>query len=310
MRTLEDLIKLYIDDCIYMKGLSCKSIKAYKIDMKQYSVFQADNKIWYTKETVELYIKKLYQDYKPKTAKRKIACLKSFFHYLEVEDYIEVNPFHKIKIKRREAIVLPKTIPASIILKMLNQVYHILGQDNQSEYSKRNAIRDAAVMELMFATGVRVCELCTLLPKDIDLKSKMIKVNGKGSRERYIQITNKNVQSILKIYKKLFDDEIERCGYFFVNNRGNRLSEQSARFMVNKYAKQVGADIHITPHMFRHTIATLLLEEDVDIRYIQELLGHSSITTTQIYTHISMNAQKKILSKKHPRNKMNINIDI
>lgn len=162
----------------------------------------------------------------------------------------------------------------------------------------------------MFTTGVRVCELCTLLPDDIDLKSKMFKVNGKGSKETYIQITNKNVQLVLKIYKKLFANEIEQCGYFFVNNRGNRLSEQSVRFMIDKYEKQVGADIHITPHMFRHTIATLLLEEDVDIRYIQELLGHSSITTTQIYTHISMNAQKKILSKKHPRNKMNINIDI
>lgn len=290
-----------------MKGLSDKSIKAYSIDMKQYEKFQ-DNNEWCTKEVIEKYIKQLYQNYKPRTAKRKIACLKAFFHYLESEDYIDASPFHKIKIKRREAIVLPKTIPVSIVSKMLNQVYQDSELENKSEYFRRNAIRDAAAMELMFATGVRVCELCMLLPDDIDLKSKMIKVNGKGSKERYIQITNKNVQAILKTYKKLFADEIEQCGYFFVNNRGDRLSEQSARFMIDKYAKQVGSDIHITPHMFRHTIATLLLEEDVDIRYIQELLGHSSITTTQIYTHISMNAQKKILSKKHPRNKMKINV--
>lgn len=97
---------------------------------------------------------------------------------------------------------------------------------------------------------------------------------------------------------------------YFINNRGNKLSEQSVRFMVNKYTKLVDANLHITPHMFRHTVATLLLEEDVDIRYIQEFLGHSSITTTQIYTHVSLNAQKKIFAKKHPRNKLKIKTDI
>lgn len=102
--------------------------------------------------------------------------------------------------------------------------------------------------------------------------------------------------------------EIERTGYYFINNRGDVLSEQSVRFMIKKYARLADPNIHITPHMFRHTVVTLLLEEDVDIRYIQELLGHSSITTTQIYTHISMNAQKRILTKKHPRNKLKVNI--
>lgn len=310
MRTLKEYIKLYMDNCIYMKGLSDKSIKAYSIDMRQFSDFQAEGDTWYSKETIERYIKQLYQNYKPKTAKRKIACLKAFFHYLETEDYIASSPFHKITIKRREAMVLPKTISVSTVSKMLNKVYFASEREDKSEFFRKNAVRDAAVMELMFATGVRVCELCTLLPDDIDLKSKIIKVHGKGSKERYIQITNKNVQSILKTYRKLFSDEIGRCGYFFVNNRGDRLSEQSARFMVDKYAKQAGSDIHITPHMFRHTIATLLLEEDVDIRYIQELLGHSSITTTQIYTHISMSAQKRILTKKHPRNKMNVKSEI
>ena len=310
MQSLNEFVNLYIDDCVYMKGLDKKSIKAYTIDMTQYLKFQDSDYNWFKKETIEQYIKMLYQKYKPKTAKRKIACLKAFFHYLELEDYIETSPFHKIKIKRREAVVLPKTIPVSIISKILNQVYKASEQENKSDFFKSNAVRDAAVIELMFATGIRVCELCTLLPDDIDLKSKMIKVHGKGSKERYIQITNKSVQTILKKYRKLFKNEIEQCGYLFVNNRGNRLSEQSVRFMIDKYAKQIGSEIHITPHMFRHTIATLLLEENVDIRYIQEILGHSSVTTTQIYTHISMNAQKKILKKRHPRNKLNISANL
>lgn len=162
-------------------------------------------------------------------------------------------------------------------------------------------------MELLFATGVRVHELCNLRINDVDLKNKHIKVYGKGAKERYIQITNRDVVSALRRYQKEYAGKINETGFFFINNRGRKLSEQSVRFMVDKYAKSVNAELHITPHMFRHTVATLLLEEDVDIRYIQEFLGHSSITTTQIYTHVSLNAQKKILSKKHPRNKLKVN---
>lgn len=308
MLTLSDAIEKHISDCVYMKGLSEKTIKAYRIDLRQFKESQADNDAWCSKHYIESYIKHLYQSFKPKTAKRKIACLKAFFHYLELEELIEVSPFRKIKLKRMEPQVLPKTIPADTITKMLNLVYNNYSNENRSAYFIRNTIRDAAVIEMLFATGIRVHELCNLKPQDIDLKQKVVKVYGKGSKERFIQITNKNVIAIFKAYIKLFARQIKSCGYFFINNRGNRLSEQSVRFMIDKYAKQIDSDIHITPHMFRHTLATLLLEENVDIRYIQELLGHSSITTTQIYTHISMNAQKRILSKKHPRNKININI--
>ncbi len=306
MLTLQELIKKYLDNCTYMKGLSDKSIKAYSIDLRQFADNLSAEPDWVKKENIENYIKLLYQKYMPRTAKRKVACIKAFFRYLEIEEILEPNPFHKIKIKRREAMVLPKTVPINVVTRILNKIYSVASEEGHSDYFYKNTVRDAAVMELLFASGVRVGELCTLLPDDIDLRSRVIKVHGKGSKERYIQITNKNVQIALKNYRKLFADEIKKSGYYFVNNRGNRLSEQSARLMVGKYAGLVGSDIHITPHMFRHTIATLLLEEDVDIRYIQELLGHSSIITTQIYTHISMSAQKRILTKKHPRNKMRV----
>ena len=120
-------------------------------------------------------------------------------------------------------------------------------------------------------------------------------------------LINKDVQKLIRKYCNKFNDE---NGFLFINKLGNRLSEQSVRNMITKYAEQCGITQHITPHMFRHSFATLLLEEDVDNRYIQQMLGHSSITTTQIYTHTSISKQKSILTSKHPRNKLNINNQI
>ena len=129
---------------------------------------------------------------------------------------------------------------------------------------------------------------------------------GKGAKERMLQIGNKCVLSALQVYRDSFEYQIIKSNAFFVNRLGNQLSEQSVRFMIVKYAAAAGIDLHITPHMFRHSFATFLLEEDVDIRYIQRLLGHSSITTTQIYTHVTAKKERDILLSKHPRNKLSI----
>lgn len=159
-------------------------------------------------------------------------------------------------------------------------------------------------MELLFATGMRVSELCSLGPTSIDLINGVIKIYGKGSKERIIQISNPAVLSAVCAYNNVFSPLIQDTGWFFVNRLGNQLSAQSVRNVINAYTELAGIEQHITPHMFRHSFATLLLEEDVDIRYIQQLLGHSSITTTQIYTHVTSKKQRDILATKHPRNKI------
>ena len=259
------------------KRLDEKTQKAYKIDLEQFCALTfstATTEI--TSETIEDYIAKLHQQYKPKTVRRKIASLKAFFHYLEYKNIIVQNPFSKIQIRFRDPVILPKTIPLHTVEIFLSTIYK-QRRTAKTDYQKRNALRDAAVIELLFATGMRISELCALKNNDVNLFDGIILIYGKGDKERRIQIGNDAVIRILKEYKKDFQSEIQNCNHFFATQSGKTLSDQSVRRMINKYASLACIDLHITPHMFRHTFATSLLEADVDIRYIQEMLGHSSI---------------------------------
>lgn len=297
--------KLHIDEflnyCRYHKKLSDKTIRAYKIDLSQYGVFSNE----LSKQALWDYIEYLNKKYKPKTAKRKLATLKAFIHFLLLQDLIDFNPFDKLETTIKEPLLLPKTIPLGVIAKLISFSYQQI-VFAKSDYQIRSAVRNTAILELLFATGARVAEICTLRSDNVDLLGNSVKFYGKGSKERIIPIENFAVLSILRKYHSLFEKEIPDSGYFFVNKLGRRMTEQSVRNMINFYCKKCGVDMHITPHMFRHSFATLLLEEDVDIRYIQRMLGHSSITTTQIYTHVTSAKQKEILKTKHPRNKLNI----
>lgn len=297
--------KLHIDEflnyCRYHKKLSDKTIRAYKIDLSQYGVFSNE----LSKQALWDYIEYLNKKYKPKTAKRKLATLKAFIHFLLLQDLIDFNPFDKLETTIKEPLLLPKTIPLGVIAKLISFSYQQI-VFAKSDYQIRSAVRNTAILELLFATGARVAQICTLRSDNVDLLGNSVKFYGKGSKERIIPIENFAVLSILRKYHSLFEKEILDSGYFFVNKLGRRMTEQSVRNMINFYCKQCGVDMHITPHMFRHSFATLLLEEDVDIRYIQRMLGHSSITTTQIYTHVTSAKQKEILKIKHPRNKLNI----
>ena len=287
--------KLHIDEfmnyCRYHKKLSDKTIRAYKIDLSQYGVFSNE----LSKQALWDYIEYLNKKYKPKTAKRKLATLKAFIHFLLLQDLIDFNPFDKLETTIKEPLLLPKTIPLGVIAKLISFSYQQI-VFAKSDYQIRSAVRNTAILELLFATGARVAEICTLRSDNVDLLGNSVKFYGKGSKERIIPIENFAVLSILRKYHSLFEKEIPDSGYFFVNKLGRRMTEQSVRNMINFYCKQCGVDMHITPHMFRHSFATLLLEEDVDIRYIQRMLGHSSITTTQIYTHVTSAKQKVVLS--------------
>ena len=225
---LQEKVKPYLEYCTYRKELDTKTIKAYRIDLTQF--FSYVQSAEPEKETIEQYITDLHKKYKQKTIKRKIASIKAFYSYLEEEELVEQNPFRKIKVKFKETIILPRIIPREEIEQLLNYIYASLSSLSGIQY--KYSLRDAAVIEVFFATGARVYEISNIRAENINLNSGLIRIMGKGGKERYIQISNTAVLDILRKYYAENEPEIKKSGYFFINNRGNRYTEQSIRLML------------------------------------------------------------------------------
>lgn len=310
---LEEVMNDFLLHCRVEKNLSSHTIKAYQLDLNQFfNYLFVNGKVMdmkkIDKQVLRDYLHQLQGTNKVKTIKRKIATLKALFTYLEFEDRIPVSPFRKMRIKIKEPLQLPGVLTLNEIKILFRAVYNVKQACiDTASYTYKSIVRDIVVLELLFATGIRVSELCNLKKGDVNIEQKYIQVNGKGSRERVIQVCTKDIIRIMKEYTNLFHPPGSGFSYFFINRLGSRLSEQSVRFMIKKHAQLAKIKKDVTPHMFRHTFATLLLEEEVDIRYIQQLLGHSTINTTQIYTHITRHKQKEILTTRHPRGSFKVN---
>lgn len=294
----------YLHVCEAQRELNDKTVKAYRIDITQFLDYLTGNQLSLDKKGINYYLDYLHEKYRQRTVKRKIASVKAFFSYLEYEEKIENNPFNKVRVQFKEEQLLPRSVSQEIIEELLKYMYQQKENDELSVWKRRLILRDICVVELLFMTGMRISELCELHRDSIDLSKGIIRVYGKGSKERIIPIGNTKVLQLLQEYREKFQKEIE--GNFFVNRYGEALSTQTVRLMLRHYTKEAGIEQHITPHMIRHSFATLLLEEGVDIRIIQQLLGHASIVTTQIYTNVASEQKKKILETYHPRNQMSI----
>jgi integrase/recombinase XerD len=302
---LTEGIEQFLFHCRYEKNLSPKTLKAYSIDLRQASEFlagqlpstdlQALDKV-----ALRLYIKTLFTGLAEKSVKRKVASLKALFHFLEREDLIAVNPFRKMDVRIKETRRLPRSLSLPDLKRLFHHLYEAKQSTPAATLPYRTLIRDIAVLETLFATGARVAEVCHLKHEDVDLAQGRIRILGKGARERLLQLPEQDARAALLDYQALWLDPTASNPFFFHNRLGQRLSEQSVRTMLSRHATQSGLTRHLTPHMLRHSVATLLLEQGVDIRYIQHFLGHSSITTTQIYTAVTETSQAHILSK-HPR---------
>jgi len=297
----------FLFHCRYEKNLTDKTLRAYAIDLTQFlSFLQREAALVepadIDRTALRAYLKLLAELHKPKTVKRKVATLRAWFNFLEFEDRITVSPFRKMNVK----ITLEQRLPVTLTLvemgALFDCLYRYMDPDAPLTAGQRKTlIRDIAVIELLFATGMRVSELCGLDQTGVDLASGAVHIWGKGRRERVAPLTDQRVLAALARYGRAYAEEMALAEPFFFNRRQGRLTEQSVRLLVAKHVDEAGIRKKVTPHTFRHTLATLLLEQGVDIRYIQSLLGHSAITTTQLYVKVNQESQRRILEARHPR---------
>lgn len=303
---LNDALVVFNYHCTYEKNLTEKTLKAYSIDLNQFKDYKNYHDIVvnkFNKQHIKDYVKSLYdRELKAKSIKRKVACLKVFFNFLMYEDVIEISPFTKMKLAIKLPLTLPKPIDMKDIRSLLKYLYSYKSSiENKKSFEYKWLVRDIAVVELLFITGIRVSELANLKPKNIDINKGIVFIFGKGRKEREIQICNKDVKKSLNEYYKLYKNEIAQIDYFFINKFKKQFSEDSVRYMLTKYEKICGIKNKITPHKFRHTVATELFYAGADVYTIQKILGHTSLSTTQIYTKVNNKHQKKVLETKHPR---------
>ena len=301
MAGITSCIITYMKLCEKQKRLAANTLRAYNIDMRQFTDFLKEKGIEsveaseITKEILKVYIDRLQEQYAPRSFKRKVASIKAFFNHLEFEDEILVNPFRKMRIKIKESKELPKVIKKHEISLQLNHAYQ-QAAGAKTAYQQFYSARMVACYELLVNTGMRVGELCRLTMDAIDFDNGSVRIWGKGSKERIVYITSEVAMKSLQCYRQLREQLSTPSNYFFINWRRNRMREDAVRSYIRRIADEL-LKKRITPHMFRHTFATMLLEKQVDISYIQALLGHSSIKTTQIYLHLCNASIRDVLIK-------------
>ena len=286
----------FLDSLFIEKGLSKNTVNAYKSDILDAFKWALDNyKISLKKiksHEIEQYVAFLFnQKLKSNTVNRKISALKAFFIYLYKRGLIEDNPVGDIQTPKQE-----KKLPISI---SENDVEILLNAPKEDSFI---GSRDKAMLELLYATGIRVSELINLKFSDIDLSRSIIKVLGKGSKERLVPF-GESANEYLRIY---FEMRVERninrsIQNIFVNTRGIKISREAFWHRIKIYSKEIPSNINISPHTLRHAFATHLLNRGADLRSVQLLLGHSDLSTTQIYTHIAKQRLSDALKKHHPR---------
>ncbi len=281
------LIHLISSYCEYLeieRGLAYNTILAYRSDLYSlvnfFQSIQIDDYLQVQRIHINMYIKNLYdKKYTPRSITREIASIKGFFKWLSLNNYIMHNPALAIEQPK-----LPKRLPKVLTMKEITQLL-----------DENMTVLDKAVLELLYAAGLRVSELTDIQLNNIDLNSKYIRCIGKGSKERIVPIGSKACSAI-KNYFKERDYIIKKyqisTKYCFIKENGKKLTRQDVYNFINSIGKNINKDI--SPHTIRHSFATHLLENGADLRVVQELLGHSDVSTTQLYTHISKKRLKDI----------------
>jgi len=301
---MEKLVASFIGYIQTEKGYSVHTIRNYESDLRQFTEFvttktdlkKGDPGIHLVDYMIiRSYLGVLFDKCRRTTIARKLSALKSFFRYLELRGLAPLNPAAEIATPKQE-----RHIPTYL---SVDDMFALLEQPDRE---KELGLRDLAILELLYSTGVRVSELVAIDIERLDLNSRLVRVSGKGGKERLLPVGRKAIAAIRE-YLEHTEKRREKAGYskrqgpLFLNYRGGRLSARSVNRLVKRYSTKCGIITGISPHSLRHTFATHLLDGGADLRSIQELLGHVSLSTTQKYTHVSIDKLMEVYDKSHPR---------
>lgn len=280
----------FIRHCRSIRKLSPHTVRAYELDLARASQFLGRRAAVAACDRAKIhdYVRHLFdvRALKEASVKRHLATLRSFFRWLEEDRGGVEDPFRGTRIRIRMPKRLPRVIARSDLRRLLRG-------DGASTFNDLTAY---VATELLFATGMRVSELASLLDAAVDLEEGTITIVGKGNRQRRVFVPEE-IKALLRDYRGVRGN----ADTFLVNSRGDAASPQLIRRLVRTHGERCAVRERVTPHMFRHSVATYLLEEGVDIRYVQRLLGHRSISTTEIYTQVADAALKVRITEKHPR---------
>ncbi len=276
----------------FEKNMSPNTLSAYEKDLQDFVSFLEENKINiknFKREDWQRYLVSLYKKYKVKSIARKISAIRSFLRFLLRENYIDKN-YTGFMIIPKIPLHLPEVLDK-------REVENFLKIPNPSSIL---GIRNQAIMETFYATGMRVSELVNLNLQSIDLREKIVRCFGKGEKERIIPLGDYAAESLSRYLdiRERFNPKDKKA--LFLNKKGYRITRQGVWLIIKTYGKLLGLSKRVTPHTFRHSFATHLLLNGADIRIVQELLGHSDISTTQIYTHIISSKLHEIYERAHP----------
>jgi len=289
-----DAASAFIRHCSSIRKLSPHTIRAYELDLARFSQFvgRRGQVGACDKNTIHNYVRYLFDDraLKEASVKRHLATLRSLFRWLEEDGEAVEDPFRGARIRIR----MPKRLPRVIARADLRR---LLLHERPHSFADLTAY---VATELLFATGMRVSELAGLLDAAVDVEDGTITIIGKGNRQRRVFVPEE-LKSLLRDYRTARDRTPSAANTYLVNSRGEAASPQMIRRLIRLHGERSAVRDRVTPHMFRHSVATYLLEEGVDIRYVQRLLGHRSISTTEIYTHVADAALKVRITERHPR---------
>lgn len=288
-------IEEFLDYLEYERNYSINTIMAYRNNIQRFidycKVKNINNLNDVDYKFIRNYISYLYEKkYQAKSITRMISALRSFFKYLKKEDKVDTNPLDLITSPKVEK-KLPKYLTINDVEKILNA----------PDMSNKVGVRDAFILELLYVSGIRVSELTSIKLNDISMSEKKIKIMGKGSKERIVYYGSR-CQDLLNKYLNVRKEFLRLPNDFLIlSNTGKQMSTREIRNIINRLKAKAGIDINISPHTFRHTFATHMLNEGADLRSVQELLGHENLSTTTIYTHLTNEKLRRTYLTTHPR---------